>query len=98
MFALIDGRRGTAIPSRAAGFDLTEHDQVRVAGDQIDLGRQPVATANPVALDNLEPEPAEMERCAILAPAASRRPRLVDRTQKSRFSRILAALPTRSRR
>lgn len=97
LLSFVNGRRCPAVSRAAASFDFTEHDQIQPPSDQIDLGRQAIATTNPVASNDLKTESAEMKRGAILAPAASGPPGLID-TQKSRFSRILAALPTRSRR
>ena len=91
-------RRGTAVPIRLAGLDLTEDDQVVAADDQIDVTSELALGRPPIGIDDLEPEGAEVSGGTRLSPRAAGTIGEIASTQNSRFSRTLAALPTRSRR
>jgi hypothetical protein len=52
----------------------------------------------PIGIDDLEPEGAEVSGGTRLSPRAAGTIGEIAPAQKSRFSRTLAALPTRSRR
>src|SRR5690606_29920743 len=94
---VVDRDRRTAVARTAAGLHLAEDDQVVAAGDDVELTPYPPSRRTPVPVDDVEPDLAEVGGGAALAPVTPRAVREV-RAQNSRFSRTLAALPTRSRR
>ena len=97
LLGVVDRDRGAAVPRPPAGFDLAEHDQIVATGDDVELAAHAAAGRTPVAVDDLEPDLTEVGDGAPLAPVA---PCAVGEVwaQNSRFSRTLAALPTRSRK
>jgi len=91
-----DRRGGDAVAVGAPGLHLAEHQEVGVASNDVEVALELSFGRPPTGGDDLEAERRQMCGSAAFAPAAPRTIREIG--QNSRFSRTLAALPTRSRR
>jgi len=93
----VDGGSGAAEPGGSSCLDLAEDDDVTALGDDVELTADLALRCAPIAIEDAVAETTQVLRRSVLAPAAASAAGEIA-AQNSRFSRTLAALPTRSRR